>query len=104
MDDPLTAADRQRFARAHENGRNHLNGGTALVAARYNEQRDALELVFRDTTTVTIPRSLLPEFASVPLAALTTACVSPAGDAISWRSLDIDLDVRGLLERAARKT
>jgi len=28
--------------------------------------------------------------------------VSPAGDAISWRELDVDVSVRGLLERERR--
>lgn len=68
----------------------------ALTKAMYNETVDAIELTFRGGTTVTIPRGRIPALADVPKRDLGMVSVSPAGDAVSWRSADIDIDVRRL--------
>ena len=103
MADALTDADRQGFARARERGREQLLSETAVVAARYDSQRDAFEVVFRGGKTLAIPRTLVPELVGVPVPLLERVSVSPAGDAICWRSLDVDIDLRGLVERAGLK-
>lgn len=93
----LTAADRQRFARARERGRKAAYAAAAVVKARYDKTDDAIELVFRGGTTLTVPRMRVQVLADVPESDLGTVTVSPAGDALSWRSADVDVDVRGLI-------
>lgn len=95
----LTARDRQRYEYARQRGRQHALRATAVLRARYNVWRDALELRFRSGGVRVIPRSLLPELDSVPTATVRSVTVSPSGDAISWRALDVDVSVRGLLRR-----
>jgi hypothetical protein len=99
----MSERDRQRFARARERGRYELQSGTAAVAARYDEARDAIALAFRNGDAIAIPRSIVRELANVPVSALTTVSMSPAGDAISWRAFDIDIAVRGLAQRAGHR-
>ena len=98
----LTAADRQRFARARERGHRYAMRATAVVDARYDATRDRLELTQRNGKVRLVPRRLLPELDGVPAAILRSIAVSPAGDAISWRDVDVDVSVRGLLDRERR--
>jgi Protein of unknown function (DUF2442) len=98
----LTARDRKRLVRARQRGRQHALRPTAVVRARYNAARRALELTLRSGEVRAIPRNLLPSVESVPAATLRTVTVSPSGDAISWRALDLDVSVRGLLRRASQ--
>jgi hypothetical protein len=49
---------------------------------------------------MTIPRQIVPGLDDVPASALGGISVSPAGDALSWPSLDVDVYVPGLVERA----
>jgi hypothetical protein len=98
----LTATDRERFVRARHRGRRHALRPTAVVHARYNAVHGALELTLRSGDIRVIPRSVLPDLDSVPAATLRTVTVSPAGDAISWPALDLDVSVRGRLRRASR--
>ena len=49
---------------------------------------------------MTIPRKVVPGLDAVPTSALTLISVSPAGDARSWPSLDVDVYGPGLVERA----
>jgi hypothetical protein len=95
----VTATDRQRFARARGRGREDASATNAVVNARYGEAADAIELVFRGGATVTIPCIRIPALADVPKRDLGMVSPSRAGDALSWRSLDIDIDVRGLIRR-----
>jgi hypothetical protein len=96
----LTAKDRRRFEQARKRGRRHALRPAAVVRARYNAVRDALELVFRSGKVVAIPRTLLPGLKGARMSTLKAVSVSPAGDAISWRKRDIDVSVRGLLKCA----
>ena len=64
-------------------------------------RRNTFELLFRDGTAAIVPRILVRESAGVPVAMLRDVGVSPDGDAICSRSMDVDVDVRGLLKRAA---
>ena len=99
MPNVLTSADRQRFARARLRGREDLRQDHAVIAARYDWRQDAFDIVFRSGKAASIPRALVPELTAVPVSMLMSISVSPAGDAICWRALDIDVDVRGLVER-----
>lgn len=97
----VTARDRQRFAQARQRGRRHALRPTAVVRARYNAVRDLLELMLRSGQVRVVPRNLIPELESVPAAILRSVAISRAGDAISWRELDVHVSVRGLLRHAA---
>lgn len=98
----LTTADRQRFARAREHGRRCTIHATAVVDARYDATRDHLELTQRNGKVRFAPRRLLPELDGVPAAILRSIAVSPAGDAISWRDVDVDVSAQGLVDRERR--
>lgn len=95
----VTAEDRERYARARETGEREARSASAVVAARYWPNRDALELEFSGGGTMTIPRAAIHEVADAPASALRSVTVSPAGDAVTWRTLDVDIYVPGLVER-----
>lgn len=96
----ITTEDRERFARAREAGQRASHDPSAVTGARYVLRRDAIELMFAGGGTMTIPRQLIPELERVSPAVLSSVTLSPAGDALAWRTLDIDLYVPGLVERA----
>jgi hypothetical protein len=96
----ITAEDRERFARVREVGQRQSHDPSAVTGSRYMPRRDAIELAFVGGGTMMIPRQLIPELEGVSPAVLATVTVSPAGDALSWRALDIDLYIPGLVERA----
>jgi hypothetical protein len=47
-----------------------------------------------------IPRKVVPGLERATAAKMESIEVSPAGDALSWPSLDVDVYVPGLVERA----
>ena len=96
----LTAKDRERLARARARGEARAQDPSAIIDARYDATRDAIDLGFRSGGVITIPRQVVPGLDAVPTAALDMISVSPAGDALSWPSLDVDVYVPGLVERA----
>lgn len=96
----ITAKDRERFARARALGTSRSESASAIIEAQYDARRDAIELTFCGGGTMMIPREFIPGLEHASAAALATISLSPAGDAISWRSLDIDVYVPGLVERA----
>jgi len=96
----VTSKDRERFARARESGQLRSQDPSTIVAARYHPRLDAVDLSFASGGTMTIPRELIPGLEDATPQVLASVNVSPAGDAISWRSLDIDVYVPGLIERA----
>jgi hypothetical protein len=96
----LTAEDRERFARAREVGQRQSHDPSAVTRARYVPRRDAIELEFVGGGTMLIPRALIPELDGVSPAIIGSVSVSPAGDALAWRALDVDLYIPGLVERA----
>lgn len=74
----------------------------SVVEANYDATQDCLELTQQSGQVRVVARRLLPELDGAPAAILGSVTVSPAGDAISWRELDVDVSVRGLLERDRR--
>ena len=96
----VTAKDRERLARARALGQARSQDPSGVVDARYDAERDAVDLTFRNGGSMTIPRKIIPGLDQAPAAALGSISVSPAGDALAWRSLDADVYVPGLIERA----
>jgi hypothetical protein len=95
----ITAEDRKRYARAREVGERELRDPSAVVEARYLRNKDAVELVFSGGGLMRIPRQAISELADAPVSALRSVIISPAGDSIAWRTLDVDIYVPGLVER-----
>lgn len=96
----LTRADRERFARARAEGARAALDASAIVAARYDPKRDVLDLRFRGGGSMVVPRSFVPGLTRAAAAKLPSPEVSPAGDALRWAALDIDVYVPGLIARA----
>jgi uncharacterized protein DUF2442 len=96
----LTAKDRDRFTRARARGQARAQDPSAVVEAQYDTTRDAIDLKFRSGGSMTIPRQIVPGLDDVPASALGSISVSPAGDALSWPLLDVDVYIPGLIERA----
>ena len=96
----LTAKDREHFARARARGAARAADPSAVVDARYDAARDAINLEFRSGAVITIPRHVVPSLGAVSPLALSGISVSPAGDALSWPLLDVDVYIPGLVERA----
>jgi hypothetical protein len=71
-----------------------------VVEARYHGAQDTVTLHFRGGGSMTIPRRIVPGLEDASAPALRSITVSPAGDAVSWPSLDVDVYVPGLVERA----
>jgi hypothetical protein len=96
----VTAADRERYARARALGTARAQDDSAVVDASYDAERDDVALSFRGGGAMTIPRKMIPGLRGASPAKLTAIEVSPAGDALSWPSLDVDVHIPGLVERA----
>jgi hypothetical protein len=96
----VTAKDRERFTRARARGEARAQDPSAVVEAQYDASRDTIDLRFRSGGSMAIPRQIVPDLDDVPASALGSISVSPAGDALSWHSLDVDVYVPGLVERA----
>lgn len=90
-----TAKDRDRFARARARGRSRVKDPSTVVDARYDPVRNVIDLAFHGGGSMSVPG--LEEARASDLG---TICVSAAGDALSWPSLDINVYVPGLVERA----
>src|SRR5438034_10141418 len=97
-----TAIERRRFAQARRRGHRDAMRAGAVVAVRYDSARDLLELTQRNGGIRGVQRSILPELDGVSVTILQSVAVSPAGDAISWRELDVDVSIGGLPERERR--
>ena len=95
-----TASDRERYPAARDRGQARAKDPSAVVDAHYDQASDAVWLVFRGGGSMTIPRRFIPGLEDQPTSALASVSVSPAGDALLWTSLDADVYVPGLVERA----
>jgi len=96
----VTSKDRERFARARARGKARSQDASAVVDARYDAHRDAIDVKFRGGGSMMIPRQIIPRLKEAPASSLEPISISPAGDALSWPSLDVDVYVPGLVERA----
>jgi uncharacterized protein DUF2442 len=100
MANDVNPKDRQRFARARARGEVRAQDASAVVDARYDAGRDSIIVKFGGGGSMMIPRPIVPGLEGAPASSLEPISVSPAGDALSWPSLDVDVYVPGLLERA----
>ena len=98
--DRLTVKDRERFARARAAGQALAESPSAVVEAAYEPAQNAIRIGFRSGGTMLIPTRFIPDLEGQPAPVLADIEVSPAGDALSWRSLDVDVFVPGLVEHA----
>ena len=96
----ISAHDRERFAQARARGKVRAEDASAVVTARYDSDADAIELRFGGGGSMSIPRKLVLGLERASEAKIESIVVSPAGDALSWPSLDVDVYVPGLVERA----
>jgi hypothetical protein len=96
----VTVKDRERYARARARGLARAQDPSAVVNARYDPDRDLIDLTFGGGGSMAIPRKIVPGLERASLSKLESVVVSPAGDALSWPSLDVDVYVPGLVERA----
>jgi|ERR1022692_596827 hypothetical protein len=96
----VRSKDRERFARARALGDARLRGSSAVVDAFYDAEQKSIILTFLGGASMTIPRQTLPDLDRLPASSLEAIVVSPAGDALSWPALDLDVYVPGLVERA----
>jgi len=88
---PLTDA---MYARGRKTVRDEPSD---VVRARYDSKADALELTLRKGITVSIPRKQIRELTDADTTELAKVEVQPGGDGISFRELDVDIYVPGLL-------
>jgi hypothetical protein len=96
----VSASDRERYAEARARGKARAADPSAVVAARYDSDADAIELRFSGGGSMSIPRRMVPGLERASGSKVGSLVVSPAGDALSWPSLDVDVYVPGLVERA----
>ena len=95
----VTQSDRERYARARAVGHQRAHDSSAVVRARYDARRDVVELLFGGGGSMAIPRQLVPGLGRAAPDQVARIEISPAGDAVSWPSLDVDVHVPGLIER-----
>ena len=67
--------------------------------ARYDKSRDRVDLMFGRGSAISIPRNMIPGLKRASASKLDGILVSPAGDALSLPSLDVDVHVPGLVQR-----
>ena len=96
----ISANDRERYAQARARGNARAEDASAVVTARYDSEADAIDLRFGGGGSMSIPRKLVPGLKTASRTKIESIVVSPAGDALSWPSLDVDVYVPGLVERA----
>ena len=96
----VTAKDRERYARARALGQARAQDTSAVVHARYDPDQDLIDLKFGGGGSMAIPRRIIPGLERASAPKMESIVVSPAGDALSWPSLDVDVYVPGLVERA----
>lgn len=68
-----------------------------VVRARYNRSTDALDLTLRKGIAVSIPRTHIRELADADARDLAGIEIQPGGDGISFRAINVDIYVPGLL-------
>src|SRR5688572_20543837 len=96
----VSSKDRQRYVRARARGTARAHGSCVVLNARYDPGRDSIELEFGRGASMAIPRRIIHGLERAPAPKLGPIVVSPAGDALSWPSLDVDVYIPGLIERA----
>lgn len=96
----VSESDGERFEGARARGSARSSDPSAVVDARYDRRLDTVRLVFRGGGSMVIPRRFIPDLDGRTASELERVSVSPAGDALLWTSIDADVYVPGLVERA----
>jgi hypothetical protein len=96
----VTSKDRERYERARALGQVRAQDPSAVVDARYDPDGDLIDLKFGGGGSMAIPRRIIPGLERASASKMEAIVVSPAGDALSWPSLDVDVYIPGLVERA----
>jgi hypothetical protein len=96
----VTSRDRERYVRARARGLARAQDPSAVVNARYDPNMDLIDLKFGGGGSMAIPRKMVPGLERAPASKIESILVSPAGDALSWPSLDVDVYIPGLVEHA----
>jgi hypothetical protein len=68
-----------------------------VIAARYNRRADTVDLTLRKGVVIRLPRLQIRELADAKPADLAKIEIQPGGDGISFRSINVDIYVPGLL-------
>jgi hypothetical protein len=68
-----------------------------VVAARYSRAYDMLTLTLRNEIVVSLPRRRIAELAKALPADLAKVEIQPGGDGLTFRSINVDISVSGLL-------
>ncbi len=89
---PLTKAMYERGAT-----RRRADGPFDVVRARFDRVRESLDLTLRNGIAVRFPRERIREIADADVDDLGKVEIQPGGDGITFRRLDIDISVPGLL-------
>lgn len=96
----IASKDRERYAQARARGKARVEDPSSVVDARYDADADAIDLKFSDGGSMSIPRRIVPGLERATGSKIESIVVSPAGDALSWPALNVDIYVPGLVERA----
>jgi len=68
-----------------------------VVVARYNRRADTVDLTLRKGLIVRLPRLQIRELADAQTSEIGKIDIQPGGDGISFRSIDVDIYLPGLL-------
>ncbi len=68
-----------------------------VIAARYNRRADTVDLTLRKGVVIRLPRLQIRELADAKPADLAKIEIQPGGDGLSFRSINVDIYVPGLL-------
>jgi hypothetical protein len=68
-----------------------------VVTARYNPRKDTLDLALRGGITICLPRKQIWEISDADPKDVAKVEVQPGGEGISFRSINMDIYVPGLL-------
>jgi hypothetical protein len=89
---PLTEAMYANGKRSEKNLRSF-----DVIQVHYDRAHDMLDLTLRSGIGIRIPRSQIREIAEAQPKDLAKVEIQPGGDGLSFRKLDIDISVPGLL-------
>src|SRR5947207_15624250 len=95
----VTPNDRDRYAEARARGKSRAEHPSAVIEARYDAEADVIALNFGGGGSMAIPRKAVPGLERATSETVQSMVLSPAGDALSWPALDVDVYVPDLVER-----
>jgi hypothetical protein len=81
----------------HQGTRGKADGPFDVVRARFDRARRLLGLTLRNGITVRFPREHIRELADADPGEIGEVEIQPGGDGISFRKLDVDISIPGLL-------